>query len=309
MSLLSNHLTIRHLRMIHAIEEEGSIVRAAERLNLTQSAVTKGLQEVEMLAATQLFERSNRGVRPTEAGRIMAGDARRVMAHLQHTEQHLSDIKSGTRGRVTIGTLLSAAPELLPQAIANVRAERPQTVVKIVVGTYDVLMPALRAGEIDMVIGRLSDNYNPENLVQEVLLPDRAVVVCNADHPLVDQPETDMRGLLDWSWILPPKETNLRDQVDRSFREAGILPPVPVVESVSPLINRSLLLHSQYLCVLPVQVARQEVLGGRLTILPIKLPATEGWLGITTHSEVKFSAASHHFQQILRQTAVSMKGG
>ena len=65
MALLTNHLTIRYIRIIDAIEEERSIARAADRLNVTQSAVTKALQEIEALTGLRLFTRTNRGVVPT----------------------------------------------------------------------------------------------------------------------------------------------------------------------------------------------------------------------------------------------------
>jgi DNA-binding transcriptional LysR family regulator len=303
MALLANHLTIRYIRIIDAIEEERSIARAADRLNVTQSAVTKALQEIEALTGLRLFTRTNRGVVPTHAGTQLTTDARRLLAHLMVAEQNLADLRDGTGGRLAIGTLLSASADLLPRAIAKVRRDNRRIVVKVVTGTDDVLMPALRAGELDMVIGRLSERHEPVNLVQEVLIPDNAVVVVRRDHPLTLRPTPRLHDLIEWDWILPPKETNLRLQIDRTFREEGVPPPAQSVESVSPLINKGLLLQADYICVMPAQVARIEEASGQLAILPVQLGATSGFLGITTLPESNRSATADLFIQALREIA------
>lgn len=295
-----SHLTIRHLRTIEAIDEERSIARAATRLHITQSAVTKTLQEVEALTALRLFERSNRGVSATGAGQQLAEDARRLLAHLQVAEQNLADLRNGTGGRVAVGTLLSASADLLPRAIVRLRRDNPRVAVRIVTGTDDVLMPALRAGELDMVIGRLSPHLEQPHLVQEVLVPDNAVVVVRHDHPLTQRHNLRLNDLLEWDWILPPKDTSLRLQIDRAFREQGVPPPAQAVESVSPLINRGLLLQADYICVLPAQVARIEAATGQLATLPIRLQATSGFLGITTLPQARRSATAELFLHILR---------
>lgn len=303
MTSLTGHLTIRHIRTVDAIEMERSIVRAAHRLNVTQSAITKALQEIEALIGLRLFDRTNRGVVPTPAGQQLAEDARRLLAQITMTEQKLADLRNGTGGRVAIGTLLAASADLLPRAIAKVRRDNPRVVVKVTTGTEDVLLPALRAGELDMVIGRLSEHHDPINMIQEVLLPDYAVVVVRRDHPLTERATLRLEDLVEWDWILPPKETNLRLQIDRTFREEGVPPPAQSVESVSPLINRGLLLQADYICVLPAQVARLEAATGQIVILPIRLPATSGFLGITMLPQAQRSATAELFLSTLRDVA------
>lgn len=303
MSQLTTHLTIRHIRTVAAIEEERSIMRAADRLNITQSAVTKALQEIEALIGLKLFERTNRGVIATQAGLQLAEDARRLLAHIKVAELNLADLRDGTGGRLSIGTLLSASADLLPRAIAQLRQKHSRITVKILTGTDDVLMPALRAGQLDMVIGRLSEHHDAANTVQEVLMPDKAVVVVRADHPLTRQPSLRLKDLLEWDWILPPKETNLRIQIDRAFREDGTPPPPQTVESVSPLINRGLLIQADYICALPVQVARTEAATGKIAILPVALNATSGFLGITTLPQAERSPIAALFIEALREVA------
>ncbi|TAN05218.1 MAG: LysR family transcriptional regulator, partial [Rhizobiaceae bacterium] len=238
---LTGHLTMRHLRMVVAIAEEGNLVRAAKRLNMTQSAVTKALQEVETITRARLFDRTNRGVVPTLFGDTLAEHARLVLTQLAHAEEHLADLRDGKGGRVAIGTLLAASAELLPNAIVQLRRERPKLVVKVVEGTDDVLIPALRAGELDLVIGRLSERRETLSLKQEVLTEDFACVVARHGHPLTRRKHLSLAELTEWEWILPPPETNMRRQIDIAFLEEGLEPPVHAIDSVSLLTNRQLL--------------------------------------------------------------------
>ncbi len=300
---LTAHLTMRHLRMVVAIVEEGNLVRAAKRLNMTQSAVTKALQEVEALTRARLFDRTNRGVVPTLFGDTLAEHARLVLAQLMHAEEHLADLRDGKGGRVAIGTLLAASAELLPRAIAQLRRERPKLVVKVVEGTDDVLIPALRAGDLDLVIGRLSERPETLTLKQEVLTEDFACVVARRDHPLTRRKTLALAELTEWEWILPPPKTNMRRQIDIAFLEEGLDPPAHAVDSVSLLTNRQLLLAADYLGVFPAQVARQEAALGGIVILPVALRATAGLIGITTRANVRLSPATEVFLQMLRTIA------
>src|SRR5262245_12231595 len=84
MTSLESRLTLRHFRLIDAIAREGNLVRAAQRLNMTQSALTKALQEVELLVQVELFKRTNRGALPTPSGEALASHARIVIAQLRH---------------------------------------------------------------------------------------------------------------------------------------------------------------------------------------------------------------------------------
>lgn len=306
MKLLTSRLTIRHLRMVVAIVEEGNLVRAAKRLNMTQSAVTKALQEVEALTRAQLFDRTNRGVVPTIYGGTLAEHARLVITQLAHAEEHLADLRDGTGGRVAIGTLLSASAELLPTAIARLRRDRPNLVVKIVEGTNDVLIPALRAGELDMVVGRLSEHRDRLNVIQEVLMDDIACVVARRGHPLTERPQLSLSELVDWEWILPPPAASLRRQIDIAFRQEGLEPPPHAVESVSLLTNRGLLIDADYLGVFPGQVARREAASGALAILPVTLHATARPIGITTRTNARLSPAAEVLVGMLRSTAAEL---
>ena len=289
---LDNRLGPRALRLIDAIAREGSLLRAGQSVGLTQSAVTKALKDIESACSVPLFDRTNRGVHPTAYGEVMIAHARLILAQLRHAAQELADLQSGSGGRVAVGTLVSAAVSLLPQAIAEIQATRPALSVKIVEGTNDTLLPLLRSGELDLIVGRLPALSSRDGIDEEPLCDDYAQIVVRQGHPLLARPALTLADLLDWRWILPREETSLRRQIDEAFRLATLPPPVYAVESVSVLANRSLLLRTDYLAVLPVQLARDQVDRGLLQILPIALPTTARPIGLSTRRDGRLSPAA-----------------
>ncbi len=303
MALLDSRLTLRNLRLITAIAREGNLVRAAQGMNMTQSAVTKALQEIEATVGAALFERTNRGVLPTAIGDALIAHARVIVAQIHHAEQELADLRDGSSGTVVVGTLLAASASWLPRAILRVKAARPDLIVRIVEGTNDTLMPQLRNGTIDLVVGRLPVYRERDGVEQEGLFDDHAAVVARAGHPLAGRERLALADLAGQRWILPRPETTLRRQVDEAFRACGLRAPPGDVESMSVLANREILLHSDYLTVWPVELARMEAQGGAFAILPVDLAETRRPVGISTRAHARLTPAAEVLIRALRETA------
>lgn len=303
-----SRVSLRHLRAIIAIADAKTLLGAARSLNLTQPTVSKTLKEAEQVAGQDLFSRTNRGVVATSFGDALLHHARLVVAQLQHAYEELSDLSDGTGGRVVVGSLITAAARLLPDAIGRLHGERPHLSITLVEGTNDVLMPQLRSGEIDCVVGRLPEYREREGLAQEVLYYDRACIIVRADHKLARKQTLtllDLSAQTGLNWILPRPETTLRRQIDKDFHDAGIEAPVAMIDSVSLFANRQLLLNGDYISVWPYEIARNDQLRGKLAVLPIDLPSTSGPIGITTRRSGRLSPAADALIISLRAIAAS----
>lgn len=299
-SVLEQRLSLRNLRLVDVISREGSLVRAAQSMNMTQSAVTKALQELELSVGVRLFNRTNRGALPTPFGEALAAHARVVMTQIRHATQELAELKDGSGGTVAVGTLLSASVRLLPLAIAKVQQARPNLRVRIVEGTNESLMPLLRRGDLDLVVGRLPEFRERQGIRQEILFEDDARVVVGPAHPLAGKSELALRDLLDWPWILPSQDTNLRRQIDYAFREQGCEPPGGSVESVSVLVTRALLVTGPYVAVWPTQLAETEAGMGSVSVLPLPLLSTARSVGLSVRAEGRMSPAAQVMIEALR---------
>ena len=113
-------LKLRQLRLLVAVGDFGSIQHAARELQISQPAATKLIQDLELDIEVQLFERTNRGVVPTDFGEALIRHGKLIISQVSNAAQELDDLTEGSSGRVVIGTLLAAAPILLPTAIETV---------------------------------------------------------------------------------------------------------------------------------------------------------------------------------------------
>ena len=294
-------LKLKQLRLLLAVGRHRSILNASKELNLSQPAATKMIKDLELDFEVQLFERTNRGVIPTVFGEALIRHGKLIFAQVSNAAQELDDLNEGASGRIVVGTLLAASPRLLPAAIAATLAARPNVAIKVVEGTNEVLMPALRAGELDMVVGRLPTHRHRGELAQVALFDERIVAVARPGHPLAGR-QQGLAALLRYGWILPPVETSLRRQLDQLFIAEGRA-PAPVVESVSYLTNRSLLAASDLIGVMPAHVAAQDVAGGALVQLDAALPLAAGPVGVSYRKATGLSPAAAAFLTALEAAA------
>ena len=276
---ITRKFRLRHVELIAELHDCRSILKASKRLSLTQPTVTKALRDVESTLGVKLFERSNRGLEPTAYGEIFARHAKIVLAQLRHAAEELESLRAGYSGKVTVGTLLAASASILPDAIALLKKQRPGVAISVVVGTYDILMPALLGGDLDMVLGRLPEEGRSRALLYEEFYAEPICIVTRRGHPLSRKRRLSLRDLSNEAWLLPLPETALRRQIERAFVEAGAPLPRNVIESVSILTNRALLRKSDSVGVMPYHVALDDVELGLLAILPVKLKSIESPVG------------------------------
>jgi DNA-binding transcriptional LysR family regulator len=294
---------LRHIELIAELYDCRSILKAARRLNLTQPTLTKALQDVEATLGLVLFERTNRGLAPTPYGEIFARHAKIVLAQLRHAAEELESLRTGESGKVTVGTLLAASSSILPDAIARLKKERPGVTISVVVGTYDLLMPSLLAGDLDMVLGRLPEEGRNRALLYEEFYSEPICLVTRPGHPLLRRRRLGLRDLGNEAWLLPLPETALRRQVERAFLEADTPVPRNVIESVSILTNRVLLRKSDCIGVMPYHVALDDVEHGLLAILPVKLRSIETPVGAILRAPGELAPAAAALLECLRLAA------
>ena len=297
---VSTRLKLKQLRLLVSIADHSRILHAARQLNISQPAATKLVKDLEADFGVQLFDRTNRGVVPTVFGEALVKHGKLILAQISHAAQELDDLNEGTGGRVAVGTLLAASAVLLPQTIYKLHRQRPNVTISIREGTNDVLMPALRSGDLDFVVGRLPEYRHRQELVQERLYDEQICIVARPNHPLIHQKETMFERLLTFDWILPPQDTTLRRQIDKEFLDRDLTPPVGAVESVSFLTNRNLLITSDFLGAFPFYVVEEEVRNSLLAIIPFKLNLSSGPVGVSYRRQGGLSPAATVFLEMLR---------
>jgi DNA-binding transcriptional LysR family regulator len=302
-----SRLKLRQLRLLVAVGQYGSIQHAARELRISQPAATKLIKDLELDFEVKLFDRTNRGVVPTAHGDALIRHGKLILAQVSNAAQELDDLSEGSSGRVVIGTLLAAAPELLPRAIETLLDERPRVAIKVVEGTNEVLMPALFAGEIDMIIGRLPAYRARARLVQEKLFDERVVAVVGKQHPLAGKPSVSFRQLKPYGWILPPPETTLRRQIDQFFVSQKQYVPGTILESISYLTNRTLFRDRDLVGLMPEHVVAYDIANGLLAEVDWKVPFGRGPVGVSYRGPDSLSPAAAEFLAAVRKATESLR--
>lgn len=300
---VQTRLKFRQLRLLVAVGQHQNIQGAARELRVSQPAATKMIKDMELDFEVQLFRRTNRGVIPTAYGEALIRHGQLILAQVSNAAQELDDLNDGSSGRVVIGSLLAASTDILPTAIDQLINDRPNVAVKIVEGTNDALMPALRKGEIDMVIGRLPTHRHRDEITQEKLYDESIVAVAAPSHPLVGVPDLSFAQMKPFGWILPPPETSLRRQVDSFFWQQDMYSPQVSVESVSFLTNRRLLAQRPLISLMPSHVPEQDIQWGSLAKLDWKVPFGAGPVGVSLNAKSRLSPASTVLLGFLRDAA------
>ncbi|OYO16763.1 LysR family transcriptional regulator [Enemella evansiae] len=272
-----SRLKLRHLTLVTAVAEHGSLVRAAEELYISQPVVTRAIQELEEILGVPLFERHPRGMTVTDYGAAFVRHAQSVLAELRSAQTHLEQLGRADLGTVTVGTYLAAAHLLLPLAIDRLKSRHPGLRVVVREDTVGMLRSALAAGGLDLITGRAAQQDDPRFSFHGVYREPMALTV-GTGHPLASAAPPELPELLDQPWLLPVAETTLRSEVEQFFTRHGCVLPANVVECNTFLTIRRLLGTGRYLGILPRSLVRDDP---ALTTLDLPLDEV-GWsVGVT----------------------------
>ncbi|WP_433087597.1 LysR family transcriptional regulator [Dactylosporangium sp. CA-052675] len=184
-------MDLRRLRLLREFEERGTLGAVAAALGYSPSAVSQQLTLLEKETGARLFEKAGRGVRLTDAGRLLAGHARLLLAAAEAAAADLAALSGEVRGTVRAGGLQSAARRLLIPAVARMQAEHPRLRVEIFELELEQSLPGLRLGTVDLVIGDEYDGHprpRADGLRFEVLYEEPLRLVLPAAHPLAVPP-------------------------------------------------------------------------------------------------------------------------
>ncbi len=290
----------KRLRHFLAVYETGNLTQAAELVHVTQPALTKSIKLLEDRLGVELFQRTPVGVMATAFGEALAVHARAVQNELKSAETQIAMLRGATEGQVVVGVTTSVAENLMPLATARLYKWRPGVRLTVVVGVVDELIPAVRSGAVDLALSAWSDPTDPL-LTSEVVFRDQVMVLAAPNHPLALVDRLEPGHLLDHPWALPAQRMSWRTRLDRLFVQHGLTPPVAAVVSNSASYLRALLLHGNFIGVLPHRLVQQDERAGRL--VPLQLPGCsfEMEITLTYLHRSKMSPAARALMTILRE--------
>ena len=300
------NVQLRHLRCFVTVAQERHLARAAERLALSQPAVSKTLSELEGIVGTRLVERSKAGRRGvqglTAAGEQLLAHALRVLEALDASAQAVAPAAGERIERLRIGALPSVAPALLPLALVRLRDGWPQVRIVVKSAANAALLDELRAGELDLVVGRMSDPRLMGGLSFELLHTEPLVFAVRAGHPMALK-AASVQAVLGYPLVVYGEGTIPRHNTESFLSARGLVLPTNALQTLDVAVARALVAVSDAVWITPLGAARGELAEGRMVRLRIETAGTEEPVGLLQRSDAEPSALRLAMAALLREAA------
>ncbi|NKF23408.1 LysR substrate-binding domain-containing protein [Solimonas marina] len=259
-------MNLNHLAIFQAVAANNSVSGGARHLHISQSAVSKQLAEFERALGVSLFQRLPRGMRPTEAGRLLLGYANRLFAIEAEAEQVLRDLRQVARGRIAIGASRTIGAYMLPDVLAAFRHDHPGVELALQVENTQAIEDKLLAGEID--IGFAEGIERSEMLDYRVFAQDELVVIAAPSHPATRQPPT-LAQLTRLGLLMHETGSGTRAVTEKALADKGL-----TVRPAMTLASTEAIKHTVAtgvgLAILSSRAVQTELRAHTLTVVPVR---------------------------------------
>jgi LysR family transcriptional regulator for metE and metH len=234
-------LEIRHLQLVSAVADLGSLTRAGDRLHLTQSALSHQLRDIESRLGAPLFLRIGKRLVLTPAGERLLGSAKDVLAQLQRTEDDIRQMGREKAGVLRLTTECYTCYHWLPPLLVHYRRRFPRVEVRIDVDATHHPVEMLLAGKID--IGIVSSKINDRRLAVTPVFEDEVVLIASKRHRFAQQTHVKVADLRDETlFVYPPREEST--VLQKVLLPAGVAPArvdeVMLTEAIAELVKAGL---------------------------------------------------------------------
>ncbi len=219
-------MELRHLRCFVAVAEELHFARAAERLHIEQSPLSRAIKELEYDLTAQLFERTTRSTRLTWAGQVFLEDVRRIFAAIDQAKSNVTAAATGYHGTLRIALSDGFAPSRLASLLARCRVEEPEVKIRLFQVSLSEQMKGLRSDLYDAGFAQTAEVG--DGIIAEPVWTDPLVVAVPARHPLLTHKRVPLESLLQFPLVLCRSEIceGSTRQIDRVLKTADIEPQV-----------------------------------------------------------------------------------
>ncbi len=227
-------MNLHHLEVFHAVAERGSVSLGAERLLISQPAVSKQLGQLERSLAVKLFDRHPRGVRLTAAGEMLRGYADRIFALSKEAERSLDDLSALRRGSLAIGCGPTVGVYLLPGVWVEFRSRFPGIRLRVETVGADVLGQRLLDGVLDFGLTELAPTAN--DLEGTVFMTDVLVPIASPKSPVAKRRTVRIEAFCHQPFFVRETGDAGKSLVERTLAKKGIeIHPVLAVGSTEAI--------------------------------------------------------------------------
>jgi DNA-binding transcriptional LysR family regulator len=269
---------LRQLEMFRAVAEQGTFTRAAGRLHVSQSAVSRQVQLLEDELGGSLLRRSARGVTLTEAGELLLRMTHRVERDVEEALAEISQTHALKRGRLHLGGGMTVCLYILPRLLKRFRRLYSGVDLQVTTGSSEKILELVRAHEVDL--GLLTLPIVAKDLEVVPVMKEEMVVVTAPNHPLARERTVDAKSLGRFPLILYEAGSNTRKVLDQFFLEEEVSAEV-AMETENVEIIKAMVAINLGVTIVPFTPVAKDVRAGRLAAARLRgrrLLRETGWV-------------------------------
>jgi DNA-binding transcriptional LysR family regulator len=294
---------IRQLRAFVAIAESGTFTSGAQRVHVTQAAISMQIRQLENEIGAKVFVRAPRHVILTEAGEHLLRRARQILREHDAAVDEIAELAGAERGRLRIGSASAMVlTDQLPAILTELRKQHPRAEVAVISGTSEALVEQILAGELDIAFVSLP--VDARGIQTERLSEDQLVAIASPHHKLAKQKTISAYTLAGERLILGERGGNTRRLIDQFFAQAGVTLKVAMELSRQAAIRR-MVEEDMGVGIVPFESVREEVEKGRLVRWWIEGAEINWELGLAQLSGGYESPIMHKFVALAKKTFAS----
>lgn len=255
-------MEIRQLRAFVAIADSGTFTAGAQRVNVTQAAISMQIRQLELETGAPLFIRAPRRVILTEAGEHLLQRARQILREHDAALEEIRELTGAERGRLRVGSASAmVTTDSLPIILQALRLQHPRAEITVTSGTSEALVEQILAGELDVAFVSLP--VEARGIQTERLSQDELVAIGSPKHRLAGQGTVSPYALAGEKLILGERGGNTRRLIDLFFAQAGVSLTVAMELSRQAAIRR-MVEEDLGVGIVPLQSVREALDAGRL---------------------------------------------
>lgn len=301
-------LDLYKLHIFTVVVEQGSFSAAAERLHITQSAVSQHIKDLEAGLGRQLFQRGWRGVQLTAHGEILDGYARQIFALVAQTEAALIDVAALQTGKLSFGATPGIAVYLVPGWMQQFRQRYPRLTVAVQTGvTAQVVADVLgRRLDFGLIEGEL-EGTQPPRLAWITLAEIEQWVIVGVGHDWWTRSHLRLEELHRQSFVMRSPNSQTRIWLDAVLKQQRVEPDI-AAEFDNPESMKRVLATASSLTILPEYAVRDEVQQGLLRAIPLEGSPLRRTLKLIYNGDAPPSPVARAFLEVLRGDYPALAG-
>jgi len=302
MKLANNHSEIKmhHLSYFIQAASSGSLVSAAEVLNVSQPAVSKAISDLEAILGVSLFRRRPTGMELTGYGEEFLRHTVAAKAKIAEAVSSVEEMKDTKRGHVRVGVVPMDALPFFHQGVMGLKARRPNIVVSIITGSNERLLPDLKIGGLDLVIGRAADSAMMSELTHEPLFEERMAFVVWPSNALSGRKTIHLAELNETPWLVPMPNSSIRERLQEECTKQNVNFPINFVEGGVAMVLATLADCPEPVVVWPYSLVEERIQSGQLIELDVPINKQIAPTGITRREADQLSQSAAIFLEELR---------